>query len=81
MGGGGILTHCIMGIKDDHGFLYRHKNFNLGKFKIDETPAENPNQKKYPFSVFHNGKVLFSSDKTKNLERKISFLQGDRLAA
>lgn len=75
MGGGALLSNCIVGIKSKWGWRYRHPNFTAGRWTVlaDNTHPE------YSAAAWHNGQLHARFKTLKQAERYAAFMQGERL--
>lgn len=81
MGGGHLLDHCIVGIKDVHGrWRYKHPAFNLGDWTLANHTGESFYSQKLPFEVLHNGKVHAGFETEAKAKNYIAFMKGERFS-
>lgn len=69
-GGGAILDHCIIKIRNKYGLIYQHENYKQSKFEI--VPYDSP---EYTHNVLINGQIYSrhkSERSAKLLVKKLS---------
>lgn len=73
MGGGSILTHCIVKITEEHRVLYQHPDYHLGEFEIKPCSIEG-----YVEGVYRDGENIANFRNEGEAEKYIAFLKGER---
>jgi hypothetical protein len=74
MGGGAILTHCIVGIVTTKGkWLYKHEKFDTGEWIIKQSDLP-----EYVSAVLHNSEIHARFKTLKQAENYCKFMRGER---
>lgn len=74
-GGGAILDHCIVAIKEGGAWLYRHPGFTVGEWTEGKPTSEG-----YTEAAYHNGGLHAQFKKAGAAARYIAFMTGERMA-
>lgn len=73
MGGGGILTHCIVKITSDHVTLYQHPLYHTGVYTWKTSTNGG-----YCEGVFRDGQLCAQFTQPGQAVRYIAFMKGER---
>ena len=85
MGGGAILTACIVRIDTtwDHQTLYKHPTFHtkFERARVGTTPPDREHHKTHPWSVVNDdGEYVAAFKNERQATRWIAFMRGERYA-
>lgn len=82
MGGGAILTHCIVGIMTAPGkFIYRHPSFDNGQWSVkNEVFTDDVEKRFYAAASYRDGELIGRHFTEAAAKRFADFMSGKRMS-
>lgn len=72
-GGAPILDHCVIGVRNKAGWLYKHEKFDAGSWALGFS-----NETELHFVAYKNGETIARFSTRDKAQNYIDFMQGTR---